>query len=225
MALAAARARARLADRSVAQKFPVVRLPRFLDASELRAVDRLAAAHAERHAASGDRPHWRTRYLNSGGLMRRAEPALLDKLVGAAKRVDAETFGGRAGAARARCVELHVCGEGAALADPAHYDSGSIVTLDVMLDEADAGGRFATLEASGEHLEHLFERGDAVVFPSYKYHSVTPVERGERRALVLELWDGDEKFCDHRCGVARGDCEALALGRRLPQKPEAPFSP
>ena len=65
--------------------------------------------------------------------------------------------------AGARCVELHSCGVGSSLDDPMHFDSGSIVTLDVMLDEADAGGVFETLEADGGLKPHVFERGDAIV--------------------------------------------------------------
>ena len=61
-------------------------------------------------------------------------------------------------------------------------------------------------------LEHAFERGDALIFPSYKYHGVSRVESGRRRVLVLELWNGEERFCNHRCTVARGDCELLQVG-------------
>ena len=219
MALRAARMRAKLAvDRAAAQRMQVVRMPGFLKESELRAIDALGEEHARIHgppaASAPNRPLWRTQYLNAGGLARGREPALLDKLVDLAKSVDGEHFGGRAAAADAgaRCVELHSCGVGSSLDDPMHFDSGSIVTLDVMLDEADEGGHFETLEADGAMRRHAFERGDAIVFPSYKYHSVAQVTKGLRRVLVLELWQGDEKLCDHRCTVARGDCRALKLG-------------
>lgn len=224
MALRAARARARLAvDRKAAQRLPVIRVPAFLNESELDAIDGLGLAHAKLHgqpSGTRDRPNWRTQYLNSQGLARAQEPALLQKLVGLARDVDSEHFGGRAKHANARCVELHACGEGSSLNDPTHFDSGSIVTLDVMLHEADGGGQFETLEESGEMLRHPFERGDAIVFPSYKYHSVAQITEGLRRVLVLELWDGDEKTCDHRCMVARGDCGELARGTRPAQAEE-----
>lgn len=220
MALRAAQARARLAvDRAAAQRLPVVRFPNFCSPEDLDLIDALGREHARIHGppvAAPRRPAWRTQYLNAGGLARARAPALLDKLADLARTVDAKSFGARAARALPRCVELHDCGAGAALDDPTHFDSGSVVTLDVCLREADAGGHFLTLEPDGEMRRHAFERGDALVFPAYKYHSVSRVDRGVRRVLVLELWNGDEKPCNHRCTVARGDCAGL-----LPGVPEA----
>eukprot|EP00966_Prymnesium_polylepis_P156290 3610723-Prymnesium_polylepis.2 len=84
----------------------------------------------------------------------------------------------------------------------------SVVTLDCMLSrEGDFdGGLFQTLECDGQLKTHAFAHGDVVVFPSYKYHSITPVTRGCRRVLVVELWHGDEKHCNHRCDTAQGSC-------------------
>ena len=50
------------------------------------------------------------------------------------------------------------------------------------------------------------------IFHADKYHSVSRIEAGLRRVLVLELWNGDEKLCNHRCTVAHGSCEGLAIG-------------
>ena len=44
-----------------------------------------------------------------------------------------------------------------------------------------------------------FEKGDAAVFLSHKYHNVMPVTSGKRMVLVAELWEGPEKQCPHRC--------------------------
>eukprot|EP00629_Pelagomonadales_sp_RCC1024_P009292 CAMPEP_0119278796 /NCGR_PEP_ID=MMETSP1329-20130426/19722_1 /TAXON_ID=114041 /ORGANISM="Genus nov. species nov., Strain RCC1024" /LENGTH=210 /DNA_ID=CAMNT_0007279323 /DNA_START=113 /DNA_END=742 /DNA_ORIENTATION=+ len=209
MALRAAQARARaaLVDRAAAQRLPAIRVPGWATRADLESIDALGAAHERAHGAPVEaRTAWRTQYLNAAGLARREAPELLDRLAALAKEIDAEHFGGRAAATNARCVELHACGPGASLNDPRHFDSGSVVTVDVMLEEADAGGHFETLEADGSLLRHPFQRGDAVVFPSYKYHSVSRVEEGLRRVLVMELWHGDEKLCNHRCTVARGDC-------------------
>ena len=52
-----------------------------------------------------------------------------------------------------------------------------------------------------------FGYGDAVVFPSHKYHNVEPVTRGRRVVLVAELWEGPEKECAHRCLSADDKCE------------------
>ena len=215
MALRAAQARARkaLVDRAAAQKLPVIRVPKFLDDSALNAIDALGSAHALVHGPPvAARTAWRTQYLNADGLARTKASELLDRLVTLAKDVDDEHFSGNSRECETRCVELHDCGEGAGLDDPTHFDSGSVVTLDVCLREADAGGRFQTLEEDGSTLEHVFERGDALIFPSYKYHGVSRVESGRRRVLVLELWNGEERFCNHRCTVARGDCELLQVG-------------
>lgn len=53
----------------------------------------------------------------------------------------------------------------------AHYDQGSVLTVDIMLADTAAfeGGRLSTLEADGECKHHPFEQGDALVFVSHKY--------------------------------------------------------
>jgi predicted 2-oxoglutarate/Fe(II)-dependent dioxygenase YbiX len=81
---------------------------------------------------------------------------------------------------------------GGGLTDPKHYDENSVLTLVTLLsDEKDlTGGVFRTLEADGTHLEHPMKRGDAICFVSHKYHNVTPVTRGSRTSLVIELWQG-----------------------------------
>ena len=52
------------------------------------------------------------------------------------------------------------------------------------------GGRFVTYDAAGAPVVHELDRGDAVVFASDQVHHVATVSRGERRALVVELWAG-----------------------------------
>ena len=39
-------------------------------------------------------------------------------------------------------------------------------------------------------LEPQLARGDGVLFPSEMRHNVTTLVAGERRSLVIELWDG-----------------------------------
>ena len=56
--------------------------------------------------------------------------------------------------------------------------------------------------------------GDALVFVSHKFHSVTPVTSGKRSVLVLEFWEGDEKKCNHRCNRRQPGCP-------LQRQPEA----
>ena len=64
--------------------------------------------------------------------------------------------------------------------------------------------RWQTLESDGNMKSYTFKKGDAIIFPSYKFHSVAPVTGGCRRTLILELWRGDTKHCDHRCDILKG---------------------
>ena len=75
--------------------------------------------------------------------------------------------------------------------------------MDVMLQEADEGGE---LVVNGRAVPR-FKAGDAAVFVSAAVHGVRPVTRGRRRVLVVELWDGPERRCGHRCERTEGeDC-------------------
>ena len=50
------------------------------------------------------------------------------------------------------------------------------------------GGTFLTWDEAGRPVPHELGRGDAIVFNSEKVHNVSPITRGVRVALVLELW-------------------------------------
>ena len=82
--------------------------------------------------------------------------------------------------------------------------------MDIMLAEPEAdftGGQLFTPEVDGTTLRApLHHRGDAVLFPSHKYHNVAPVTSGRRRVLVTELWEGPERVCAHRCSTV-DECE------------------
>ena len=104
------------------------------------------------------------------------------------------------------CEESSV--RGGSLAFPTHHDTGSLVTIDVMLSDASEfeGGQFSTKEADGTVRSHPFDKGDALCFVSHKYHHVEPVSAGRRRVLVMELWEGEERTCAHRCEQRTGHC-------------------
>eukprot|EP00435_Cladocopium_sp_Y103_P034878 s2186_g9.t1 len=53
---------------------------------------------------------------------------------------------------------------------------------------------------------HHFGKGDALVFLSHKAHCVQPVTHGLRQTLVMELWEGEERCCNHRCQQRWGPC-------------------
>lgn len=93
-----------------------------------------------------------------------------------------------------RVCEYHEYFTGGEVCNPYHCDGGSLVTMSVMLSNPETdftGGEFTTLDPdSKEDTEHDFQRGDAIVFVSEKYHSVQPIETGVRHSLVTELWAG-----------------------------------
>ena len=206
-----------LLSRPVASRARVVRVPGFFSEADIAAVLAVRDRHHQLYGAPQlARRGWATTYLSAGGLFRAHAPELVARLSALPRRVDLTPFAGRADRrdgdddARAlldglavRCAELHEGAPGGSLSDPKHFDNGSVVTVDVLLADGFEGGAFSTLERDGELIAHAFERGDALVFPSYKYHSVAPITSGVRRTLVLEFWQGDENRCNHRCELVR----------------------
>jgi len=205
-----------------AQRSRVVRLPKLLSDEEIEKVHRLQREHrhelgtagrtSDNQAAAFRTGAWETSYLSTGGCFGREAPELRQKLIAALTAVS-EAQGWRwlresSHKVNVRCVEYHVVEPGGSLNFPNHYDAGSLVTIDVMLsDRRDfAGGHFQTLEADGSMLVHDFDRGDAVVFVSHKPHCVAPVTAGQRCVLVMEVWEGDERECGHRCLKHFGHC-------------------
>ena len=115
-----------------------------------------------------------------------------------------------------RSAEYHAYEAGGGVVDPNHKDTGSVLTVSVLLeapcldgrdgkdDELQtkanttrSGGAFCTYRDDSDSLE-IFDaspplrRGDAVVFPSEKRHGVTTLvgKGARRRSVVLELWEG-----------------------------------
>ena len=205
---------------AAAQRCPVVRYPRLLSATEVAeihafVVEEGAACGTARKCADPvtGAAAWETTYLSTDLRFQRRFPALLAKLLDAARRADAAWFGGfaRGVAVRPRVVEYHRVRRTGELRHAEHYDSGSVYTVDCMLSQPDedfAGGDFAAEgpwapEGGGRAFEDL---GDVIVFASHKRHNVKPVARGERRVLVVEFWRGEERACGHRCERATGAC-------------------
>ncbi|KAJ1452117.1 hypothetical protein M885DRAFT_620269 [Pelagophyceae sp. CCMP2097] len=207
-------------DLAAAQLTPVVRISQLLTAADVAAVHALGL-EVKKSCGSVVRQTddvsntaiWRTTYLSTDSHFQKRLPALFDKIVAAALDVDARVFGLAAVAPlRCRVVEYHDVRAGGALAQADHYDSGSVLTIDVMLVDKGAfeGGDFLAqpvLNADGSPAARAFENaGDAVVFVSHKMHNVAAVTRGRRRVLIIELWRGDERTCAHRCQLADGHC-------------------
>ena len=162
---------------------------------------------------AGDPLHT-TMYLQSDNLFESQLPWLHSKILRLVKRLNAHNGWGfdlRRGLCNVRVAEYHEMEPGGALRDQTHYDIGSLVTVDIMLQEAVQGAVFSTLELENSNPNengihsvtflkpHSFTAGDALVFVSHKYHSVSPLLIGRRKVLVVEFWSGVLCVCGHRC--------------------------
>ena len=96
-----------------------------------------------------------------------------------------------------RTVEFHTYVPGEGLSVRGHRDQGSLLTISILLTDADAvgGGTFTTFKG-GRRATHDASRRDALLFHSDKMHNVLPVTHGVRHALVLELWQGKPNEVD-----------------------------
>ncbi len=221
-----------VADGAVEDKLPltpeaqatrVVRLRGLLDDDEVRSLIELrarwsgalgsAGRTAENQAAAYRTGSWETSYLSTDGHFRRELPAIREKLMLAAEEANRKEGWGLLERAtspvRPRCVELHSVERRGSLPWPWHHDAGSLITVDVMLSDPSSdftGGELRTLEPDGTMREHEFGRGDALVFCSHKPHCVQPVSGGRRQTLIMELWEGEERECAHRCDRHFGPC-------------------
>jgi len=208
-----------------AQKTEVVRVPSFLSAAEVEDLHELhkelqpllgsAGRTSGNQAAAYRQGTWETSYLSTDGLFARARPALRQRLLDLAREMDAEHWNVMSRATRPvlpRCVEYHTVEPGGSLPYPTHYDAGSLVTIDIMLSDSSdfRGGEFRTLEPDGSMRSYAFEKGDALCFVSHKFHCVSPLTAGRRNVLVVELWEGVERQCAHRCERHTGECEHSA---------------
>ncbi len=166
-----------------AQRTRAVRVPNVFSPKDIK---KLLAAHTrvrkdcgvvlKKHGEGAQ--NWSTTFLHTDGIFAAAFPKLRKKILETAAAVDSAESWGLLDAAPAppalRCVELHTVGPGGALPEQKHYDHGSLVTVDIMLSPTEdfEGGTLSTLESDGTLLAHTFERGEATVFVSHKYHCV-----------------------------------------------------
>ena len=163
---------------------------------------------------NGDPLHT-TMYLQTDKLFESELNWLFTKIVRLAKLANKQNDWGfdiERGQFNVRVAEYHEMRPGGALRDSHHYDIGSLITVDIMLQEATIGAVFNTLEVSSdaqhESLQtHQFHSGDALVFVSHKYHCVSPLIEGCRKVLVVEFWSGVSCKCGHRCDhPVLGEC-------------------
>eukprot|EP01062_Namystynia_karyoxenos_P053898 TRINITY_DN4390_c0_g1_i1.p1 TRINITY_DN4390_c0_g1~~TRINITY_DN4390_c0_g1_i1.p1 ORF type:complete len:831 (+),score=158.70 TRINITY_DN4390_c0_g1_i1:78-2495(+) len=201
-----------------AQRTKAVRVPQLLSATEIEQVHQAVATHRETlgvEVRSPESEAWKVYFLHTARQLDRILPWVRERVYSAASGVDAaEGWGVLGGAApdNLRVAEYHEQqAPGPGIPDALHYDQDSLVTVDVMLSDPKggdfAGGHFMTQESDGcGKADYVFEKGDAVVFVSHKYHCVAPVTAGCRRVMVLEFWKGPERGCPHRCETVAGRC-------------------
>lgn len=164
-------------------------------------------------------------FMHRRGYFGSTLPELLPRLVEQMRQAAVKWHGEEAAAAMSlRCIELHTYQAGGGLLDVDHRDTGSAVSMSILLSEAAQmeGGRFitwglkagcvrcATAESrAGRAAEaevacttcptsrlHEMARGDALLFDSEKSHNVSTLTRGVRHSLVLELWSGPQNTYD-----------------------------
>jgi hypothetical protein len=164
--------------------------------------------------ANDNCPSHLTSYLNTNNCFELIFPWLHDRVFKAAFAANIHQSWGfdtrTRGSINVRVAEYHELRPGGSLSSMRHCDVGSLITVDIMLQESAAGpgsgggGQFQTVDNRGQVTTmHDFRAGDALVFVSHKLHRVAPVTRGVRKVLVLELWCGPRRTCGHRCDSRR----------------------
>jgi hypothetical protein len=146
---------------------------------------------------------WKTIYLHTNREIQKKLPQLFDKIMDRIKLKDKETYNLLKDKENLsiRTIEYHEVSKGGGLPQKNHFDGGSLYTIDIMLVDTNefTGANFMTLENDDEFKIHKFNYGDALLFYSHKYHSISELKSGLRKVLVLEVWQGEEKSCAHRC--------------------------
>lgn len=210
---------------SAAQNTAVSLLPGFLTEHEvhevLAAINRASlTAYTSNYTEDVDSrglPVHTTTYLQTRGFLYVKLPWLVRRLRMLAMKTNAARNWGfnllSCPYFNVRVAEYHDMRVGGSLPYPKHYDIGSLITIDIMLQEPTEGAQFQTLglsddgKAPTQYLKtHPFSVGDALVFVSHKYHSVTRLEAGNRKVLVVEFWHGLRRKCGHRCDKNFGIC-------------------
>ena len=196
-----------------------VRIRGFFSSEDIRTVERAAEALIQQQSHRWSMPVYATtaaagadatayahdmRYgnhhvalnLHRDGHFQRECPLLWDKVV-AAMRSQPTMYIDPQIALNVRCIEYHTYTPGAGLPTKGHRDTGSVVTISILLGAARSGGTFLTCDrgdpahdaaADGKHVHHEVTPGDALIFHSMKMHNVAAVTRGVRHAFVAELW-------------------------------------
>lgn len=163
---------------------------------------------------------WQTTYLHTDHIFQQRFGALHTKLRRAIFEADAANWkvlqGRKASALNFRTAEFHEYTASGQLSGEKHFDAGSLITMDVLLSDPGTcytGGALVLPGPGGSLLAPALLKGDAALFISHRYHNVQPVTGGKRSVLVVEIWDGPECSCAHRCRLP-GPCTRGAAQRQ-----------
>lgn len=187
------------AEQLVAERREPVIVNGQLTSTEVRAVLDAAGRMASKYDLAYGSSH-AALFLHRGGYFARVLPDVLSKLMeqmrGVASGWPEEC--GSIDELTLRCIEFHTYQAGGALLDVDHRDTGSVVSMSVLLSDAAQmeGGRFVTWDADGAPVQHEVAQGDAIVFSSERVHNVSTLKSGIRHSLVLELWRGPANEVD-----------------------------
>ena len=183
-------------DRPVSSRGEPMIVRQALSAAEvnevLRAADHMAdaydVAYGKAHAAL---------FMHRGGYFEQCCPELLSRLVAKMRGTALGWWTGSEedeGELSLRCIEFHTYQAGGGLLDVNHRDTGSIVSMSILLADAAqmVGGRFVTWGADGPQT-HELAQGDAIVFDSEMVHNVSTLTEGILHSLVARSDRGGEQ--------------------------------
>ena len=208
-----------------AQQLPLKRIPNFLSSADIKAVRDLAASLPMMGGAANwgtKYLHWQSHFQQKlPNLYNRILRFV--RRVDTKESWNLLRYSHEHDRLQVRCTEYHQVSPGGALTQYQHKDTGSLVTIDCLLTDTSefTGGQFCVMQATGASASvsspsavgsdgdldlwewtnmepQRFDKGDAIVFPSHKFHNITPLLSGRRAVLVMELWEGEERTCPHR---------------------------
>lgn len=156
-------------------------------------------------------------YLQAHSFVFEHAPLLVARMRKIMEEVDAKEWRLLEGeTVKVRLLEYHTYLAGGGLTGKdfeKHFDGGSLLTMVMMISQGGdsnpaaeyTGGRLRVGVndwVTGEREEYvdggLENIGDCVIFPSHKYHEVSPVLSGKRHVAVMELWNEHQGYEDWR---------------------------
>ena len=180
-----------------AESSPAMHFRAFLDDAEMQQLAEAAVSMGESslsacgHDVSYSDSHVALN-LHRGGFMKSRLPAIFGKITEG--MCSEPALCDPSVRLNVRCMEYHTYVAGGGLMTEGHKDHGSALTMSILLSHAHevGGGALMTWHDGVPVVHDSMQRGDALLFPSLKTHNVSPITRGIRHTLVVEMWRGAE---------------------------------